>query len=333
MKICPARQAYILHTRLLGTHRAFSDKVVPFGQEKVSPRGGPHALFLEAMDKVRSLRRKADDDVDTRESQAILELSADELELTRKIFHRLDPTSVTLQDSRIDPYWNPFAKVEEERQSVQQEFDDYARMVSAAEARQQRIKIRRQLKEFRYGTKPGDGSSGDPYSAAFRKYAGQANPEPPKPHRLDDKYWARTPHEQILGKERITWRDVDIIQQYLAPNGYILPRRTTLLSKMNQRKLMKAVRTAQKMALLPYDWKPFDYQTMPLMDPVQFMADRLVDKWIDLGDQRSRAMLIVMVKKYPHLNYGRYFKYCREHSLSPGAMCTVEEAAEAEAEA
>jgi len=111
-----------------------------------------------------------------------------------------------------------------------------------------------------------------------------------------------------------------IYERYLAPNGYILPRRTTLLSRRNQKCLVKAVRVAQKMALLPYNWKPFDYQTMPLMDPVQFLADRLLEKWRDFSDARARAMLVVMVVKYPYLNYREYFKYCREKGVSPGVM-------------
>eukprot|EP00397_Hematodinium_sp_SG-2012_P047704 GEMP01054363.1.p1 GENE.GEMP01054363.1~~GEMP01054363.1.p1 ORF type:complete len:211 (+),score=25.97 GEMP01054363.1:449-1081(+) len=191
-------------------------------------------------------------------------------------------------------------------------------MVSAAEARRKRIAIKRQLKLSARGIC-------DPYTAAFQKYHERAvSPEPPKPHRLHDKYWAKTPRQQILTNERIRWRDIDIIQQYLAPNGYILPRRTTLLTRRNQRDLIKAVRIAQQMALLPYNWRPFDYQAMPLMDPLQFMADRLLEKWRDMQDARARAMLVVMVKKYPYLNYREYFRYCREKGVSAGSMGTVE---------
>jgi hypothetical protein len=70
--------------------------------------------------------------------------------------------------------------------------------------------------------------------------------------------------------------------------------------------MSRAVNTARCMAVLPFEWKPPDYNAMPLMDPLQFLADRLT---MDIENQRSRAMLEAMMVKYPQLNYRVYFKW------------------------
>ncbi|CAJ1327920.1 unnamed protein product [Effrenium voratum] len=169
----------------------------------------------------------------------------------------------------------------------------------------------------------------NPYSAAYRNYHKRQMPdEPPKPFRLPDKFWEPTPLQVRLANERITFRDLDIMQHFLADNGYILPRRTTMLSRKKQGELVKAVSTAQHMCIIPFRNKLKDYQVMPLMDPLQWMADRLTDRACEApenvlaaesgtarrgelkkvpkfaklfargseqdGDRRSRAMLQVM---------------------------------------
>merc|ERR1711865_660827 len=111
------------------------------------------------------------------------------------------------------------------------------------------------------------------------------------------------------GREKITWRDIDIIQHFMTDNGYILPRRTTMLSRGQQKRLVKSVKTAQVMSLLPYNWKPSDYQAMPLMDPLQWMADRLTDRVKEYGDKRSRAMVQIMMERHPELNYRVFLKH------------------------
>eukprot|EP00913_Durusdinium_trenchii_P006670 g6268.t1 len=174
--------------------------------------------------------------------------------------------------------------------------------------RQTRIQIKRSLARTACGVY-------NPYSSSFRIHQRQEVPDqPPKPFRLPDKFWEPSPLQVQLANERITFRDLDIIQHFLADNGYILPRRTTMLSRRKQKdrsanELVKAVISAQHMCLLPFRMKPKDYQVMPLMDPLQWMADRLTDRVREDKDRRSAAMLQVMMERYPELNYRNFLKH------------------------
>lgn len=276
---------------------------------KVSPRGTADALFQEAIDTLRERRASLEQDevfqqVDT---GPVTKLKQDELELTRKIFQRVDPSrDLTSQLSHaghdIDPYWSPFHKVRELRGQVESEFDEYSKYANVAEQKRVRIQIKKSLKR--------NAAVYNPYSHEFKDHHGrQAGETPPKPFALPDQHWERTPLQERLSRERITWRDVDIIQHCLADNGYILPRRVTMLPRKKQKQLVKAVRVAQCMSLIPYNWKPADYQAMPLMDPLQWMADRLTDRVKEFRDKRSRAMLQVMMERYPELDYRNFLKH------------------------
>lgn len=276
---------------------------------KVSPRGTSDALFQEAIDAIRGRRASLEHDEAFKqvETGAITKLKQDELELTRKIFQRVDPSrdltsELSHKGHDIDPYWSPFRKVRDLQDQVTSEFDEYARLVSVAEQKRVRIQIKKSLRR--------NAAVYNPYSPEFKKWHGrQAGETPPKPFALHDRHWERTPLQERLLRERITWRDIDIIQHFIADNGYILPRRTTMLTKQKQKDLVKAVKTAQRMSLLPYNWRPSDYQAMPLMDPLQWMADRLTDRVKESRDKRSRAMLQVMMERYPELNYRNFLKH------------------------
>lgn len=277
---------------------------------KVSPSGSSDALFQEAIDAVR--QRRAELELDPvyhqMETSAITKLKQDELELTRKVFARVDPEKNLTSDLShgghdIDPYWNPFQQVQTLRDQVTAEFDEYARYVSVAEAKRIRIQIKRSVKR--------NAQVYNPYSDEFRKWHGreQGFDQPPKPFRLPDKHWEPSPLQVKMSKEKITWRDVDIIQHYLADNGYILPRRTTMLSRQQQRRLSKAVGFAQMMSLIPYKWRLQDYQAMPLTDPLQWMVDRLTERVVEHRDRRSAAMLQVMVERHPELNFRGFLRH------------------------
>lgn len=277
---------------------------------KVSQAGTADALFQEAIDAVRQRRAELELDpvYQQIETSAITKLKQDELELTRKVFQRVDPERDLTSDLKhaghdIDPYWTPFNQVKGLKEQVTAEFDEYSRYVSVAEAKRIRSQIKKSLKR--------NSEVYNPYSEEFRKWHGreQGFEQPPKPFRLPDKHWEPTPLQVRLGKERITWRDVDIIQHFIADNGYILPRRTTMLSRPQQKSLVKAVRVAQRMSLMPYKWKLQDYQAMPLTDPLQWMADRLTDRVTEHRDRRSSAMLKVMMERYPELNYRRFMAH------------------------
>lgn len=276
---------------------------------KVSPSGSADALFQECIGAIREQRAhlETDDVYQNVETGAITKLKQDELELTRKIFARVDPSQDLTSDLKhggheIDPYWSPFRKVSDLKEQVTAEFDEYARYVSVAEQKRMRIQIKKSLKRC--------SQVYNPYSRDFRNWHGRkAGDKPPVPFRLPDKHWEPTPLQARLARERITWRDIDIIQHCLADNGYILPRRTTMFPLRKQKELVRAVRQAQKMSLLPYFTKPQDYQCMPLMDPMQWTADRLTDRWIDDRDRRSQAMLRVMMEKHPELDYRRFLRH------------------------
>eukprot|EP00913_Durusdinium_trenchii_P006669 g6267.t1 len=79
------------------------------------------------------------------DTDAIKKLKQDEIELTRKIFARVDPRSDAVSNLQgaaarhnIDPYWSPFHQVEDLKQQVTAEFDEYQRIVGAAEAKRVR---------------------------------------------------------------------------------------------------------------------------------------------------------------------------------------------------
>lgn len=293
-------------------------------ETKVSPSGSADSMLQELMDGVRQRRamlggsaqeRAQMGDVGFRQpvwedTDAIKKLKQDEIELTRKIFARVDPRSDAVSNLQgaaarhnIDPYWSPFHQVEDLKQQVTAEFDEYQRIVGAAEAKRTRIQIKRSLARMSRGVY-------NPYSSSFRIHQRQEVPDqPPKPFRLPDKFWEPSPLQVQLANERITFRDLDIIQHFLADNGYILPRRTTMLSRRKQKELVKAVISAQHMCLLPFRMKPKDYQVMPLMDPLQWMADRLTDRVREDKDRRSAAMLQVMMERYPELNYRNFLKH------------------------
>lgn len=276
---------------------------------KVSESGTADALFQEALDAIRQQRCQLEEDpvYQQMETAAVTKLKQDELELTRKVFARVDPgrdltSDLKYKGHEIDPYWNPFGQVRDLKQQVTAEFDEYARHVSVAEAKRVRIQIKKSLRR--------SSNVYNPYSPEFKQWHGQeaGGQQPPKPFRLPDRYWEKTPLQERLGRETITWRDIDVIQHFIADNGYILPRRTTTLDRKQQAALVKAVRVAQRMSLLPYQWKLKDYQAMPLTDPLQWMADRLTDRALEERDRRSRAMLQVMIERHPALNYKRFLR-------------------------
>jgi len=292
-------------------------------ETKVSASGSADSLLQELVNGVRERRAalslEADAGFRQLDTKAIAKLKQDEIELTRKIFARVDPQRDTTADfggheikHNIDPYWNPFHQVQDLKLQVTAEFDEYQKIVGAAEAKRTRIQIKRSLARM--------AGVYNPYNTSFRNYHKREKPdEPPKPFRLPDTFWEPTPLQAQLAREKITFRDLDIIQHYLADNGYILPRRTTMLSRKKQKELVNAVITAQHMALLPYRMKLKDYQAMPLMDPLQWMADRLTDRVKEERDRRSRAMLQVMMERYPELNYRNFLKHEAERKSAQAA--------------
>lgn len=201
--------------------------------------------------------------------------------------------------------------MEETREKLGAEFDEYAKLVSAADAKIVRTQIRKALlrNRMRY----------DSFSLDYRRWLKRQPTEKiPIPHKIHEQFWELSGLQKQLARERITWRDPDIIQHFRAANGYILPRRLTKLTRRKQLHLVKAVRIAQQMAVIPFDWNSAGSETMPLMDPVQWAAYRLsrqVEKDSrgmiqkdQLKNIRATAMMTKLTEKYPSVNTN-YFKH------------------------
>ncbi len=54
------------------------------------------------------------------------------------------------------------------------------------------------------------------------------------------------------GIERIDYKDIETLSQFITEKGKILPRRITGVSHYNQKQLTQAVKRARHMALLPF---------------------------------------------------------------------------------
>ena len=53
-------------------------------------------------------------------------------------------------------------------------------------------------------------------------------------------------------KNKIDYKDVELLKRFISANGKIIPRRVTGTSAKYQRKLARAIKRARQMALLPY---------------------------------------------------------------------------------
>lgn len=51
---------------------------------------------------------------------------------------------------------------------------------------------------------------------------------------------------------KIDYKNVSLLKKYTSDSGKILPRRITMVTAKEQRKIAKAIKTARAMALMPY---------------------------------------------------------------------------------
>ena len=56
----------------------------------------------------------------------------------------------------------------------------------------------------------------------------------------------------ISNKQKIEYKDINILTLFLTEHGKILPRRVTGITLKQQKKLAKAVKQARILALLPF---------------------------------------------------------------------------------
>jgi len=58
--------------------------------------------------------------------------------------------------------------------------------------------------------------------------------------------------KEIIDFKLVTYKDVNILSNYLSDQGKILPRRVTGLTSKEQKKVTKLIKTARIAALLPF---------------------------------------------------------------------------------
>ena len=58
--------------------------------------------------------------------------------------------------------------------------------------------------------------------------------------------------KELVDFKLLTYKDVNILSNYLSHQGKILPRRVTGLSSKEQKKVTKLIKTARIAALLPF---------------------------------------------------------------------------------
>jgi len=61
-----------------------------------------------------------------------------------------------------------------------------------------------------------------------------------------------TPTNESINFDTISYKDVNILTNYLSEQGKILPRRVTGLTSKQQKKVTKLIKTARIAALLPF---------------------------------------------------------------------------------
>ena len=52
--------------------------------------------------------------------------------------------------------------------------------------------------------------------------------------------------------ERFSFKDINLLKQFITETGKIIPARVTGISESNQRKITKSIKIARFLALIPY---------------------------------------------------------------------------------
>ena len=71
--------------------------------------------------------------------------------------------------------------------------------------------------------------------------------------KMPRRFQRRRPRQLI--PDYVDWRDVDYLRQFIPERGKIMPRRISLISAKDQRRIAKAIKRARSMALLPFVWE------------------------------------------------------------------------------
>ncbi|ANQ06420.1 Ribosomal protein S18 [Plasmodium coatneyi] len=281
---------------------------------KVSKETSSNALFDECLEEIYRKKKQVDkNSVEYDVSPVIEELSREEIKLTRDIFKRIDEkkkniSHLNYKDIYIDPYWNPFKEVTDMRREIVFEFSEYTKVATMVEVKKQRRSIKRSLKEQYRLYNPYSGE----YSAHIGLDKDSNSGESIVCNDKSEKYWNPGVDRKKLLNLRcpFIWRHTHLLHHFIGENGLILPRKINFTTRKQQIQIFKAICVARRMALYPYDRKPEKDDLIPLMDPLQMLADELIHRYVEKNDLRAQAMLKVMINKYPSLNYYKYF--CHE---------------------
>ncbi|CRH03763.1 mitochondrial ribosomal protein S18 precursor, putative [Plasmodium relictum] len=277
---------------------------------KVSKENSCNALFDECLEELYKMKRKIDkESVEYDNSPVIEELNKEEIKITKNIFERINKkkkhvSHLSYKDIYIDPYWNPFKEVNDLKDEITYEFNEYSKLASIVELKKQKRAIKKSLKEqYRLY---------NPYSDEYNNYFNlNIDKDEVICNDKSEKYWNPSfDKRKILNiKSPFTWRHTHILHNFIGENGLILPRKFNLTTRKQQIQIFKSICIARRMAIYPYDKKPDKDDLIPLMDPMQLLADELIHRYIELKDLRAQAIIKVMINKYPSLNYYKYFCY------------------------
>lgn len=277
---------------------------------KVSKESSRNALFDECLEELYRKKKQIDkDSVEYDNSPVIEDLTREELKITKNIFERINGkkkhvSNLSYNDIYIDPYWNPFKEVNDLKREITYEFNEYAKMASIMEMKRQKRSIKKSLKE-QYKLR-------NPYSSEYNMYH-NLQMEKEEIHYPDqsERFWNPSFNKRKLLtiKSPFTWRHTHILHNFIGESGLILPRKFNLTTRKQQMQIFKAICIARRMALYPYDGKPNKDDLIPLMDPLQLLADELIHRYTVFKNLRAQAMIKVMINKYPSLNYYKYFCY------------------------
>ncbi len=64
------------------------------------------------------------------------------------------------------------------------------------------------------------------------------------------RYQRRRPRQMV--PDYLDWKDVDLLRTFVPERGKIMPRRISMISAKDQRRLAKAIKRARSMAMLPF---------------------------------------------------------------------------------
>ena len=64
------------------------------------------------------------------------------------------------------------------------------------------------------------------------------------------RYQRRRPRQIV--PDYLDWKDVDLLRTFVPERGKIMPRRISMISAKDQRRLAKAIKRARSMAMLPF---------------------------------------------------------------------------------